>query len=246
NENAFASTSLAGIVFKNKIIRSATHEGMADEKGFPQNKLIQLYTRLAKGGAGAIITGYAGVQQDGKSPMINMLMIDNDDVIPAFKELTDAVHQHETPIVLQIAHCGRQTRSKITGFGTRGPSARRDNFYSEDLPKELTEKEIHIIIDNFVSGAQRAKIAGFDGIQLHMAHGYLLSDFLSSYSNNRSDQWGGSLENKYRIVKMIFRKIKEEIGDYPVLVKMNAFDGRKNGMNISEAVKIAKMLEQSG
>ncbi|MCP3899557.1 MAG: NADH:flavin oxidoreductase, partial [Desulfobacteraceae bacterium] len=246
NENAFASTSLAGIVFKNKIIRSATHEGMADEKGFPQNKLIQLYTHLAKGGAGAIITGYTGVQQDGKGAMLNMLMIDNDDVIPAFKELTDAVHQHGTPIILQIAHSGRQTRSKITGFETRGPSARRDNFYSEDSPRELTEKEIHTIIDNFASGAQRAKIAGFDGVQLHIAHGFLLSDFLSSYSNNRSDQWGGSIENKYRIVKMIFRKIKEEIGDYPVLVKMNAFDGRKNGMNISEAVKIAKMLEQSG
>ncbi len=246
NENVFTSTSLAGIVFKNKIIRSATHEGMADEKGFPQNKLIQLYTRLAKGGAGAIITGDTGIQQDGKSPWVNMLMIDNDDVIPVFKDLTDAVHQHDTPIILQISHCGRQTRSKTTGFIPAGPSEKRDKFYSEDLPRELSEKEIDIIINNFAQAAHRAKDAGFDGVQLHLAHGFLLSDFLSSYSNNRNDKWGGATENKYRIIKEIFVKIREKAGDYPVLVKMNAHDGQKNGMNITEAVIIAQMLEKSG
>jgi len=242
----FESTSLAGIKLKNRIIRSATHEGMADEKGFPTEKLKKLYIRLAKGAAGAIVTGYAAIQADGKSSFFNMTMIDNDDKIEAFKEITDAVHEYETPIIMQIAHCGRQTRSKTTGLPTVAPSALRDSFYNEDMPKELSEDEINEIIDNFVAAIIRTKQAGFDGAQLHLAHGYLLSEFLSSHSNRRIDRWGGSTENKYRIVGEIFRKAKEKTGDYPILVKMNAHDGRKNGMKIEEAVRITQMLEKSG
>jgi 2,4-dienoyl-CoA reductase-like NADH-dependent reductase (Old Yellow Enzyme family) len=246
NDKILTSTLVAGINFKNKIIRSATHEGMADTKGFPSKKLTKLYTRLAKGGVGAIITGDAGIQQDGKSPWFNMLMVDNDNSIPVLKELTDAVHEYNTPIILQISHCGRQTRSKATGRTPVGPSAKRDKFYSEDWPRELSEKEIEVIIDNFAQAARRAKDSGFDGVQLHLAHGFLLSGFLSSYSNNRTDQWGGSTENKYRIIKEIFIKIREKVGEYPVLVKLNTHDSQKNGMKITEAVSIAKMLEQSG
>ena len=242
----FEEASLAGIKLKNRIIRSATHEGMADEKGFPTENLKKLYIRLAKGEVGAIITGYAGVQADGKSSLFAMSMIDSDESIPAYRETTNAVHEYGTPIILQIAHCGRQTRSKSTGLRTVAPSSLRDAFYNEDMPKELSEDEINEIIDNFVSAIVRANQAGFDGVQLHAAHGYLLSEFLSSYSNRRKDNWGGSTENKYRIVAEIFRRAKEQVGDFPILVKMNAHDGRKNGMKIEEAVGIARMLEQSG
>jgi len=127
----FEPAAVAGIQFKNRIIRSATHEGMADEKGFPTEKLKKLYIRLAKGGVGAIITGYAGIQADGKSPGFAMTMIDNDNSIPKYKEITDAVHEYGTPIIMQIAHCGRQTRSKITGFTPVAPSAIRNAFYNE-------------------------------------------------------------------------------------------------------------------
>jgi len=242
----FEHTSLAGIKLKNRIIRSATHEGMADEKGFPTEKLKNLYIRLAKGDAGAIITGYVGIQADGKTCLFNMTMIDADDKITAYREITNAVHEYETAIIMEIAHCGRQTRSKITGLPTVAPSALRDAFYNEDMPKELSENEINEIINNFVSAIIRAKQAGFDGVQLHLAHGYLLSQFLSSHSNHRKDRWGGSTENKYRIVGEIFKKTKEKIGDYPILVKMNAYDGRKKGMKIEEAIQIAQMLEKSG
>jgi 2,4-dienoyl-CoA reductase-like NADH-dependent reductase (Old Yellow Enzyme family) len=242
----FEHTSLAGIKLKNRIIRSATHEGMADEKGFPTEKLKKLYIRLAKGGVGAIITGYAAIQADGKSSAFAMTMIDNDDSIPAYREITNAVHEYDTPIIMQIAHCGRQTRSKSTGLRTVAPSAIRDAFYNEDMPKELSEDEINEIIDNFVSAIIRTRQAGFDGVQLHSAHGYLLSEFLSSHSNRRKDSWGGSTENKYRIIDEIFKKAKEQVGDYPILVKMNAHDGRNNGMKIEEAVRIAQMLEKSG
>ncbi|MFC2155965.1 NADH:flavin oxidoreductase [Acidobacteriota bacterium] len=242
----FEPTSLAGIRLKNRIIRSATHEGMADENGFPTKNLKKLYIRLTKGDPGAIITGYAGIQADGKSSLFAMMMIDNDDSIPGYREITNAVHKYGTPIIMQIAHCGRQTRSKTIGLQPVAPSAIRDVFFNEDIPKELSEDEINGIIDNFVSAIIRVKQAGFDGVQLHLAHGYLLSEFLSSHSNQRKDRWGGSTENKYRIVAEIFRRARELVGDYPILVKLNAHDGRKNGMKTEEAVRIAKMLEKSG
>ncbi len=242
----FKPASLAGIQLQNRIIRSATHEGMADEQGVPTGQLKKLYLRLAKGGAGAIITGYAGIQQDGKSPLKGMTMIDYDALVPAYKEITDAVHEFKTPIIMQIAHCGRQTRSKVTGLPTVAPSPIRDQFYNEDLPKELTEKSIHCIIDNFIAAIVRAQNAGFDGVQLHGAHGYLLSAFLSSWSNRRTDKWGGSTKNKYRIIGEILKRANEAAKDFPVFIKMNAHDGRKNGITVNEAVEIAKMLEQSG
>lgn len=245
-DSIFKPASIGIIRLRNKIIRSATHEGMADRRGFPTEKLKNLYVRLAKGGAGAIITGYAGVQADGKSPHFAMSMIDDDASIPAYRELTDAVHAHNTPIIMQLAHCGRQTRSKVTGLPTVAPTAIRDKFYSEDEPKELTETNINEIIDNFVAAIVRAQKAGFDGVQLHLAHGYLLSEFLSSYSNRRQDKWGGSIENKYRIVGEIFARSGRQVGDYPILVKMNGYDGRKNGMTTGEAVLIAEMLVKSG
>jgi 2,4-dienoyl-CoA reductase-like NADH-dependent reductase (Old Yellow Enzyme family) len=152
----FEHTSFAGIKLKNRIIRSATHEGMADEKGFPTEKLKKLYVRLAKGDAGAIITGYAAIRADGKTSLFAMTMIDNDKSIPAYRAITKAVHKFDTPIIMQIAHCGRQTRSKSTGLPTVAPSALRDVFYSEDMPKELSEDEIDEIIDDFVSEIGRA------------------------------------------------------------------------------------------
>ncbi|MHB8881128.1 MAG: NADH:flavin oxidoreductase [Thermodesulfovibrionales bacterium] len=242
----FEPASIEGITLKNRIIRSATHEGMAGEKGFPTERLKALYVRLAKGGVGAIITGYAGVQPDGKSSLLGMTMIDSDASIPAYREITDAVHEYGTPIIMQIAHCGRQTRSRSTGIQTVAPSALRDAFFNEDMPKELSDAEINEVIDNFVSAIGRARQAGFDGVQLHAAHGYLLSEFLSSYSNRRKDGWGGSTANKYRIISEIFRRAKEQVGAYPILVKMNGYDGRHNGMKIEEAVRIAQMLESSG
>ena len=242
----FEPTVLAGIQLKNRLIRSATHEGMADEQGRPTEKLTKKYLQLAKGEAGAIITGYAGIQQNGKSPLYRMLMIDKDEYIPAYKNLVDAVHEYETPIILQIAHCGRQTRSKITGVPTVAPSALRNKMYSEDKPHELCEAEIEEIITNFVAVIERAQSAGFDGVQLHAAHGYLLAQFLSPYMNRRTDQWGGSSENRFRIVGEILQRAHKRVGEYPIWIKLNAHDGRKNGMRIEEAVKIAKLLEQAG
>ena len=242
----FEPANISGITLQNRLIRSATHESMADEHGAPTEALEKLYVKLAKGGAGAIITGYAGVQQDGKSSLSNMLMIDSDELIPAHRKLTEKVHEYGVPVILQIAHCGRQTRSAVTGQPTVAPSARKDFIFNEETPHELDEREIETIIDNFVAATTRAKRAGFDGVQLHLAHGYLLAQFLSNHTNRRNDQWGGSTANKFTIVSEIMRRIRKTLGSYPVLAKINAYDSRPGGMRTEEAVEIARLLESSG
>ncbi len=240
----FNETKLSGITLKNRIIRSATHDGLADENGAPSDKLIAKYEHLAKNGVGCIITGYAAVSRNGVSPYPRMMKIFDDGVIEKYRELTEAVHRHGTPAILQVAHCGRQTSTKAIGLQKVAPSNVLHAFYP-DKAKELTDNEILDIIDDFVAAAVRAEKAGFDGVQLHGGHGYLLHDFLSPYGNRRKDRWGGSLENRCRIVEMIIRGIKEKT-DLPVWIKISAEDNRKNGMRIDSSVEICKRLETAG
>ena len=240
----FKETVLTGFNVKNRIIRSATHDGLADGNGAPTNELIAKYERLAKGEVGCIITGYAAVSKNGVSPYPRMLKIYDDEVIGEYKKLSDAVHTHSTPIVLQIAHCGRQTSSKAIGAQKVAPSNVLHAFYP-DKAKELTDSEIYSIIDDFVSAAVRAEKAGFDAVQLHGGHGYLLHDFLSPYGNRRKDKWGGSIENRCRIVQLIIKGIKEKT-NLPVWIKLSAEDNRRNGMEIDSSVKICKILEAAG
>ena len=240
----FDKTSISGITVANRIIRSATHDGLADENGAPNDKLIRKYEQLAIGEVGCIITGYAAVSRNGVSPYPRMLTIFDDSTVEKYKELVNAVHKHNTPIVLQLAHCGRQTSSKAIGMQKVAPSNVFHAFYP-DKAKELTDAEIHGIIDDFVSAAVRAEKAGFDGVQLHGGHGYLLHDFLSPYGNRRKDSWGGNLENRCRIVELIIKGIKEKT-NIPVWIKLSAEDNRKGGMNINSSVEICKRLEKAG
>ena len=240
----FDETKISGIPVRNRIIRSATHDGLADENGAPSDKLISKYEQLAKNGVGCIITGYAAVSRNGVSPYPRMMKIYDDSVIGKYKELTEAVHRHGAPVILQIAHCGRQTSSKAIGMQKVAPSNVLHAFYP-DKAKELTDSEINAIIDDFIAAAVRAEKAGFDGVQLHGGHGYLLHDFLSPYGNRRKDSWGGSLENRCRIVEMIIRGIKEKT-NLPVWIKLSAEDNRKGGMNIGSSVEICKRLEKAG
>ncbi len=240
----FNETVISGIPVKNRIVRSATHDGLADENGAPSEKLIAKYESLAKNEVGCIITGYAAVSRNGVSPYPRMMKIFDDGVIGKYKELTDAVHRHGAPVILQIAHCGRQTSSKAIGMQKVAPSNVLHAFYP-DKAKVLAESEIHEIINDFVAAAIRAEKAGFDGVQLHGGHGYLLHDFLSPYGNRRKDNWGGSLENRCRIVELIIRGIKEKT-NLPVWIKLSAEDNRKGGMNIGSSVEICKRLEKAG
>ena len=240
----FEKTKISGIEVKNRIIRSATHDGLAEENGAPSEMLIKKYEYLAENEVGCIITGYAAVSRNGVSPYPKMLKIFSDEVIDKYRELTEAVHRHGTPVVLQIAHCGRQTSSKTIGCQKVAPSNVFHAFYP-DKAKELGEDEIQRIINDFVNAAVRAEKAGFDAVQLHAGHGYLLHDFLSPYGNRRSDLWGGTLENRCRIVELIIKGIKQST-KLPVWIKLSAEDNRKGGMNINSSVEICKRLEAAG
>jgi 2,4-dienoyl-CoA reductase-like NADH-dependent reductase (Old Yellow Enzyme family) len=237
----FEPFQMAGITFPNRIIRSATYEGMSDENGRPTEQLLKKYTALAKGGVGGIITGFIGVNQQGMSTGYYMSMINNAETVKAYKELNKKMHELGMPIIAQLNHCGGQTKEENTGMPVIAPSKITDY-----KAKEMTKAEIFEVIEAFVQGVKNAKEAGFDGVQLHIAHGYLLSEFVSPRMNRRTDEWGGNTENRFRIVKTIFEKARKEVGNYPIIAKINGYETLKNGMSIGESVKIAKLLEQVG
>ncbi|WP_320052759.1 NADH:flavin oxidoreductase [uncultured Acetobacteroides sp.] len=240
-KKVFEPIKLAGIVFPNRIIRSATYEGMSDKDGKPTEQLLKKYTALAKGGVGGIITGFIGVNQQGMSTGYYMSQINNAESAKGYKVITGKMHELGTPIIAQLNHCGGQTKEEATGMPAIAPSKIADY-----KAREMTKAEILEVIEAFVQGIKKAKEVGFDGVQIHMAHGYLLSEFVSPRMNRRTDEWGGSTENRFRIVKTIYEKARKEVGNYPIIVKMNGYETLKNGMTIEEAVKIAKLLEQAG
>jgi 2,4-dienoyl-CoA reductase-like NADH-dependent reductase (Old Yellow Enzyme family) len=215
---------------------------MATEDGMPTDDILQTYKRLAAGGAGAIITGYVSVKQNGRT-FLNMRMFDNDTYIPVYQAMNDQLKQFKTPIILQIAHGGSRSMSRITGQEVVSASGRKKNDHG-DVVKEASETEIRSIIGAFTAAIVRAKAAGFDGVELHAAHGYLLSEFVSPVLNKRTDQWGGSTENRLRIVTEILSSARAAVGSsFPILVKMSGHDEFKQGMAEAEAVRIAQILQ---
>jgi len=241
-KNIFEPCSIGNLTLKNRIIRAATHEGMAHRDGLPMDDLLRTYQNLAAGGAGAIITGYASVKQNGRT-FPNMLMFDNDTYIPVYKSINDQLKQFKTPIILQIAHGGSRSMSKITGQDVISASRRKKNDYG-DAVKEASEAEIRSIIGAFVAAIVRAKAAGFDGVELHAAHGYLLSEFVSPVLNKRRDQWDGSTENRLRIVTEIISSARTAVGSsFPIFVKLSGHDEFKRGLAEAEAIKIARILQ---
>jgi len=236
----------------NRFVRSATHESMAEEDGKPTSRLGDLYEELAKNEVGLIITGFSYVLSGGQS-IIYQQGIYNDRFIGPYMKITEIVHRYRSKIILQIVHGGRQATISDEYPVPIAPSKIKDEL-STVVPREITEQEILEVIDAFTKGAIRAKKAGFDGVQLHCAHGFLLSNFISPYTNRRTDRWGSSVENRARIVTEIVRQIKEQAGaNFPILVKLNATDGFQPGsqkadlgIDISQIVETAKLLEKTG
>jgi 2,4-dienoyl-CoA reductase-like NADH-dependent reductase (Old Yellow Enzyme family) len=240
----FEETTLAGLRLKNRIIRSATFEGMGDESGRPSDNLSQLYLRLAEGGVGAIITGGIIVQRNGR-PLPRSLMIDSDGFLDAFREIISPVKALGTPIIAQLEHGGGLADRATTGTEAVGPSKKKYPSWSTEC-REMTVSEIHKIIEAFVKAIERAKQVGFDGVQLHAAHGYLLSEFLSPRVNKRKDKWGGSTENRFRIIREIVQGARQVVGDYPIMAKFSAYDGDKGGVSAEEGIRIAELMETAG
>ncbi len=248
----FDPITVCNLELQNRFVRSATHEFMAEKDGKPTYRLGDLYEELAKGEVGMIITGYSYVLPGGQSDIYQQGIYD-DRLIEPYLQITERVHRYKSKIVLQIVHGGRQATTSEAYPVPMAPSAVKDG-HAGIMPREMTEQEILNMIEAFTKAAVRARKAGFDGVQLHCAHGFLLSNFISPYTNRRTDHWGGSVENRARIVTEITRCIKERAGaDFPVLVKMNATDGFRPGskkaelgITISQAVETTKILEKAG
>jgi 2,4-dienoyl-CoA reductase-like NADH-dependent reductase (Old Yellow Enzyme family) len=242
----FETTRIKGMELKNRFVRSATHEGMSDENGFPTQALFKLYERLAKGGCGLIVTGYAFVSKEGKGHLYRMQGIDSDAFIPKYRELVDHVHAHGARIAMQICHCGRQTTEEATGTRPMGPSRVKDRALFVK-PREMNEEDIERVIEAFGQAARRVRESGFDAVQIHGAHGYLVSQFICPHTNRRKDRWGGSTENRMRFVRELYNRCRKEVGDdYPILIKISSQDNMKKGLKLSEGVRVAQMMADMG
>lgn len=209
---------------KNRFIHSATYEVMATATGLVTDDLIKRYQRLAKNEVGLIIPGYMNIHPSGRAYNYQT-GIDSDAMIPGLTKLAGAVHEQGGKIIFQIAHAGRQTKKEVIGQSPIGPSAKHRDPVNFLKPKEMTETEINMVIDAFEASAVRAVKAGADGLQFHGAHGYLINQFLSPFLNQRTDQWGGSDENRFRFLKEIIIKTKAVLPDHmPLMIKLNTND----------------------
>ncbi|MHA2062561.1 MAG: NADH:flavin oxidoreductase, partial [Candidatus Sifarchaeia archaeon] len=240
----FEPTKIKNMTIVNRFVRSATWEGLAHEDNTVSSKLIDRMVELAKGDVGLIITGYATIRADGRSVPWQLGNY-NEDHLPGLTLMTEAVHKAGGIIVNQIAHGGVHTIPQLTEKLPMGPSTMWNN--NGAICREMTREDIREIVSAFGQAAARAKKAGFDGVQIHAAHGYLLSQFLSPFYNKRVDEYGGIIENRTRIVLESLQSVREAVGDqFPVLVKINVADFLDGGFNTEDMLQVAAMLEKAG
>jgi len=241
----FDETKINHLVLHNRLVRSATWEGMCRDGGHPTDKLASYYGTLARGGVGLIISGYAFVRPDGRQ-LPGQMGAHEDSFAPEARLLTETVHREGGKICLQLVHCGGQTTARAAGTQPVAPSAVKVDQYPE-LPRELSEGEIAELVAAFAAGATRGREWGFDAVQLHGAHGYLINQFLSPLTNRRTDRYGGSLENRSRFLLEICRSARAAVGkDFPLMVKLNGSDNLNGGFDLEEAVLVARMLDEEG
>jgi 2,4-dienoyl-CoA reductase-like NADH-dependent reductase (Old Yellow Enzyme family) len=228
----------------NRLVRSATAERMASADGKPLPSLLEVYRELIRGEIGLLITGHMFIHSSGKCHS-EMTAIDRDDCVPALKKVVEAVHQENGSIVVQINHGGSKCSPEVLE-NVIAPSAMGENSLTRPA-KEMSLAEIQNTISYFAKAARRAQDAGFDGVQIHSAHGYLNSQFLSPLTNHRQDEWGGSLTNRSRFIKKVCLAVREEVGsDYPVLIKFGISDGIKGGFTLQEGLSLVSQFESWG
>lgn len=240
----FDSTSINHILLKNRFVRSATWEALADDHGHLTESLLTLYADLAKGDVGLIITGCVYVSPDGKG-LPGMLGIYDDLAKESCRKLVNGVHQYGGKLVAQLSYSGTQSiiQSVAPVFS---PSAVPEKS-TGIVGKEMSEQDIALLKGSFVQAALRAKAAGFDGIQIHASHGFLLSQFLTPFHNRRSDQYGGSIENRARLLIEIYEAVRSAVGDeFAVLAKINCADFIEQGLSLEESLYVCEQLAQKG
>jgi len=233
----FEPYRVRNLVLRNRFMRSATTSYWADEEGVVRDAHVRLYRSLAEGGVGLIVKGHLYVADNGKAHQ-GMAGISGDRHIPMLRKLTDAVHGEGGSIVAQINHAGvvhKPDRAGPSEYGEEGWTAR-----------EMTVDEIEAAVKAYGDAAERAMQAGFDGVQIHGAHGYLVSQFLSRRVNRRTDGWGGSPENRMRFLVEVYDEVRGRVGNQPVLVKMNCDDFSPEGFTVEDSVGVAVAIAEKG
>jgi 2,4-dienoyl-CoA reductase-like NADH-dependent reductase (Old Yellow Enzyme family) len=240
----FTPGTIGSLRLPNRIVRSATAEFMADAEGRPRPRLKELYRELVRGGVGLIITGHMYVHPGGKANP-EMTGIYSDELLPGLAELAQTVHDEGGRAVVQINHAGMQSSRQVVQ-GTIAPSAVAVDFLKQPA-REMTVAEIELVIDAFAQAGRRAKEAGFDGVQIHAAHGYLVNQFLSPFVNKRTDEWGGDLQGRMRFLRELCRAVREQVGpDYPMLTKLGVADLIEGGLALEEGLQVVAALESMG
>lgn len=242
----FEGIMINGMALKNRSVRSATWTGLAEPGGRCGKKLMAFTQRLVRGEVGLIITGFAYVMPNGQA-LPRQLGIHDDAVLPGLRELTRRVHKAKGKIAMQIVHAGAQTvMRERKDHPVWGPSPVYDRVHRK-TPKAMSQREIKETVQAFARAAGRVKRAGFDAVELHGAHGYLIAQFLSPATNKRKDKYGGPIENRARFLFEVYRAVRKSVGkDFPVLIKLNTKNFVRGGQSERDALFVARKLDSLG
>lgn len=241
----FSPFKLKGVILSNRVVNPPFVVNYATEKGFVTDRLISYHRNIARGGAGLSIIGASAVSTNGFL-MSNMTRINHDEYIPGLRDLCRVIEDEGSVPAIQLVHGGRQALPTEEAKELVAPSPIPCPV-RQVVPRELSVEEIERIEDDFVNGAVRAKKAGAKMVELHGAHGYLINQFFSNWSNKRTDKYGGSLENRTRIVGNIMKKARMAVGlDYPIGIRVSAAEYTEGGLTLAESKEIAKILEGYG
>ncbi|SLM30751.1 NADH oxidase [Desulfamplus magnetovallimortis] len=250
NQNALKSPLKLknGVTIKNRLFKSAMSEQLGDNLHNPSYGLVRLYDTWAKGGIGLSVTGNVMVDRFALGEPKNVVL-DEKSYLSMFEQWAEAGKRDDTQLWIQLNHPGKQSPKFLTKEPVAPSAVPLGKGFDKtfNTPRELTEQEIFSIIQKFAISAGLAKRVGFSGVQIHGAHGYLISQFLSPHHNRRTDGWGGSLENRMRFVLEVFRAIRKTVGEsYPVGIKLNSADFMKSGFTHEESMAVVKQLEKEG
>ena len=239
----FTPYRIGPIELRNRTIRSAAFEGMCEHNS-PSQELFDYHTAVARGGIGMTTVAYAAVCRSVLSFERQLWM--RPEIVPDLKKLTDAIHAEGAKASIQLGHCGNMSHRRICGCMPYGAS-RGFNLYSPTFVHKMNRREIDEVADAYGRAVELAIEAGFDAVEIHAGHGYLISQFLSPYTNHRRDEYGGSLENRMRFMRQCMESVvRAAKGRVAIFVKMNTRDGFKGGMEVEDSIKVAKELQKCG
>lgn len=242
-DELFTPCNIGPVELRNRTIRSAAFEGMGKDNG-PTQMLHDYHASVARGGVGMTTLAYASVNRSGLSFTTQLWL--RSEIVAPLREITDSIHSAGAKASIQIGHCGNMTHRSTAG-GTPVGASTGFNLYSPTFVRGLKAEEIKTIAKDFGDAVRTARDAGFDCVEVHAGHGYLISQFLSPYTNRRRDEFGGSLSNRMKMMQMCMEEVMKAAGsDMGVLVKTNMRDGFKGGMEIDECLEVARELERLG